>query len=187
LILRDPDGKPLIGHDGNPELALNATQRIGAVANLANIADTLAGGRRDDDLHRATGGITGALTTFASLNALFPSPDPYSLAAKGVIAAGVGLGLSTGDGRSNRDQEFRDMQASRQRIMDAHNAEIATQKSIGTIEHTNRLLAAASSPQVRQDLGPKLQTYRRNPTYASRIGLVDTIERSLSSALVPRF
>ncbi len=69
--------------------------------------------------------------------------------------------------------------------------ETLRRNSIATIQSREQALAIGTrggiNPTQMAALQPHLATYTRRPTFQSRIGLVDSAERAIGSAIHPRW
>jgi hypothetical protein len=118
----------------------------------------------------------------------------------GLVTGGVGLAIAAGVGiaagmfggkKSDPDKGLRESRAlqaadlARQRF-----EEDLRQQSIRNITSRERDLAAQFVKQGRSpspETQARLEKFRVKPTFASRLGLVDAVERELGSALKPRW
>jgi hypothetical protein len=124
-----------------------------------------------------------------------------SLSALGVpapvaapIAAGVGIyqGLKSGGGGRQSQANQASLAISRERLNLERErfAEQLRVQSVRDVEHKEQILARSiqAGAQInRANIQPQLDRFRVRPTFASRIGLVDAVERELASALKPRW
>ena len=178
-----------------PEAKLAQQQKMqgeaAGLAALANIGVRLAGSSPNSPEARAAGGFQTAVSATAAITAA--SGGTLAPIAPFVgAAAGIYQGLTGSKGHTNYQDT--DEYKARQAQQVAQYAEHAASTNAMGLQRREQDLAKMATvgrspmagPQL-QDLTQRINAYRRYPTFASRIGLVDTIERSMSSAMVPRW
>lgn len=164
---------------------LNAAQ---AGLSLANTFDLLP---QSGDGAAAIAGFTTGVSTMMMLGG---PGNPLAIGAG--VAAGIFTGLKGGGSRGNNEEMMR-IQRENLRInqerLDLQNkqfAESLAQQSIRDLSSRERLIAGSVGGKPGQ-FGPNVQSrvaqFQRRGTYASKVGLIDSIERELSSSLRPRF
>lgn len=202
---QDAYGNPVASTGGDPTGAgmvptLNIAQIGGAVDTLAGAADKLGVfGMPGSDTERAgsaaVGGLGMALGVHGALAALAPvaigaGPAGWAVAAGiGVFAGLQGSGFF--GGKSDRTQEMADMARDRAAERAAAFAETQRRNDVTTLVQRESALASkaggALSAQQRAQIQPQLAAFQRRPTFQSRIGLADSAERAIGSAIHPRW
>ena len=171
----------------NGQPTMNGVQQAQAVHSLARVAGALGAYERGSETDSAVGGLGMGLTSGIALALLGAGPAGWVAAAGIGIAYGLKEAGVWGDGKSSRDQEFRDMEIAREQ---AQRNRIRIQNDLRqlSVREQNLSLAFQGGSRVnRQNVAPQVEEFRRRPTFQSRIGLVDALERELSSALKPRW
>lgn len=184
---------------GDP--ALNVQQQAYAYGTVATFANNMAGG--NDDVNNA---LTSGLSVFAFHSALATiAPTLLATGPVGWVVAG-GMGIAMGlqqagvfggkKPQGNYEEQMR-IQKENLRInqerLDLQNKQFkeaeANQdiRDIRTREADLARVMKGGAQYNREAVNGHILNYQRKGTYASRVGLVDAIERELSSALKPRF
>ena len=196
--VNNPDGTTREG------LAFDETgvNGIAALNSLAQTGLTLSGADKSDPdsaagkAARSLGGLAAGIATFKGLMVFAPGVGgttagigliPYVAGALVVSAAvGITVGL-TSRGKKKEGGGYTTEQ------LQAQAARIAEQKKLTDIRELSekeRNLAAAirSGNSInRENIREQIERFRVRPSFGSRIGLVDAVQRELSSALKPRF
>lgn len=163
---------------------LNAAQ---AGLSLANTFDLLP---QSGDGAAAIAGFTTGVSTMMMLGG---PGNPFAIGAG--VAAGIFTGLKGGGGNRGNNEEMMRIQRENLRInqerLDLQNkqfAESLAQQSIRDLGSRERLISGAvAGKQFSTNVQSRVAQFQRRGTFASKVGLIDSIERELSSSLRPRF
>lgn len=194
---QDANGRNIMGQD---QLAISPTQAGSAIAGAGQIAGAFGAFEQDDPAGRAFGGLGMGLTAYsvgsAATTALLGQAAAAGAMAGpvgiGIGVAAVGLGIAFGmmgnkkGGQGNAeslqiqrdrlalDRERFDEQLRQQSIRDLSSREQTLTRTVGVLKPSEQLRG-------------KFLSFQRRGTFASKVGLVDAIERELASTLKPRF
>jgi len=181
----------------NGSYTMNPVGATSAALHLASLGENLAGVPQDSGLAIATNsglqGLSAGLE--AGELATFMGAGAYA----GPIGIGVGLAAGIASGFFNKPhqnnqyaEENLKINKERLALSEQQFAESQRKTQITDLRQNERDLLGAvrsSSPAARANVSQQLTTnpYVFHPTFASRIGLVDQIERSLGNSLTPRY
>ena len=182
--------------NGNTKQGYVVGQSVGnlaqGVSTLGNIAVNMSG---DDGVARdAFGGLSTSLGVYGGLAGIGSALGIAALGGPvgiGIAAAvGIASGFLGGGKRGDNTAAAANVQINRERLELERErfSEQLKQQSIRDIRQREQDLVApfrerAPSPQLQE----RLDRFRVRPTFASRLGMVDAVERELGSALKPRW
>ncbi len=178
--------------------SVDGARAAGAIDSLASIGDKLGlfGAQGTDSEVTASSAISGlgmALGAHAALATLAPvalGTGPIGW----VIAGGIGIAAGLAGGQHHGGDNAAALALQRERIaqQQAQFEEQQRRQSVSELTSREGALAKAASgggltPQQRAAMQPQLAAFQRRPTYQSRIGLADSAERAIGSAIHPRW
>lgn len=188
----DVNGKPAVDAQGNqvfndkPAATAPMMQAFGGSLQLAGVGANLGGVKGDSGLARGLNATSTALTTFGALSSM--GVHPYVAAPIAITAGTVALFQKPKKSGPTADQEH--AQRERQERHEAQLRELRDRNATQSLLQRERLLSSAfqnATAEQRERFAPRIEAFRRKPTFASRIGLIESLERELSSALKPRY
>ena len=177
------------------EMSVDPVQAGQAITTLANVAGNLGAFEPGSDAASSVNGFSAGLATFASLMYFAPASGPAipiytAAAAVTAVAVGVFTGLRGGGGSRQGNEEAARINRERLELQRQEFIERQRQNEIRELRQREQDLvegAKGSGFQPSQQTRDRMLQYQRKPTYASRIGLVDELERDLATALKPRW
>jgi uncharacterized protein YfiM (DUF2279 family) len=185
-----------VAFSSNPDgsASMNPLPAMGAAATLAQLGDRLAGDAPDSVAARSINGFSTALSSGIAAGTMATWLGAGAAAGPIGLAVGLAAGLATGlmKGKKQDNSEAMEMQRQRIALQREQFEEQQRKQSVNELQTRERTLAQAASTgtaQQRQQLAQAnaLNQFRVRPTYGSRIGMVDSVERELASALKPHW
>jgi hypothetical protein len=185
-----------VAFSSNPDgsASMDPLPAMGAAATLAQLGDRLAGDAPDSVAARSINGFSTALSSGIAAGTMATWLGAGAAAGPIGLAVGLAAGLATGlmKGKKQDNSEAMEMQRQRLALQREQFEEQQRKQSVSELQTRERTLAQAASTgtaQQRQQLAQAnaLGQFRVRPTYGSRIGMVDSVERELASALKPHW
>lgn len=167
--------------------AVDGYRAASAITSLYNIAGSAGAFKPGSDAAAIGQGMSASVGTAGALMTLGMS-NPYTIIPT-AIAAGVFAAFSSKRKGPDRKQEFEDMR----RAQEAARAERERIEQAARDSQNLRQREQSLAQSFRQGFVPspelqkRLDNFRARPTFASRLGLVDAVQRELSTALKPRW